>query len=148
MLLVSQVLERKSEAGTRNLAHVDLGTSVLDAARLMNDHRIGSLVVLGSDGTLAGIITERDFLRRVIAAEKPPAETLVDDVMTRNVLTCTPDTRLSEIRGTMSERRIRHMPVVSDGSIVGMISIGDLNFAKSHMLTEHVEHLESYIRMS
>lgn len=146
MLLVSQVLAHKVEAGTRSIANVRLGTTVLEAARIMNDKHIGSLVVLDANGKLAGIITERDFLRRVIAAEKSPSETLVDGVMTKDVLTCGPETRLSEIRGVMREKRIRHMPVVTDGSIVGMISIGDLNFAESHTLIEQVEHLETYIR--
>lgn len=146
MFLVSQVLDHKAEAATRTVASVRTGTSVLDAAQIMNDEHIGSLVVLNAEGKLAGIITERDFLRRVIAAEKLPSETLVDDVMTENVLTCEPETRLSEIRGLMREKRVRHMPVVKDDSIVGMVSIGDLNFAESHTLHEQVDQLETYIR--
>lgn len=146
MYLVSQLLARKQEAGTRSVATVSPETTVLEAARLMNDQHIGSLVVCGRDGGVVGIITERDFLRRVLASERAPASTTVESVMTRDVLTCEPDTTLNEIRATMRERRIRHLPVVENGRLVGMISIGDLNFAESRMLSEQVEHLESYIR--
>ncbi len=146
MYIVSQVLARKQDAGTRRVATVSPRTTVLEAARLMNDQKIGSLVVCGDSGEVLGIITERDFLRRVIAAEKNPASTSVEEVMTRDVLTCTPETRLDEIRVTMREKCIRHMPVVGADGLVGMISIGDLNFARSQVLTEHVEQLEAYIR--
>lgn len=146
MYLVSQLLARKQEAGTRSVATISPETTVLDAAHLMNDQHIGSLVVCGRDGSVRGIITERDFLRRVIAAERSPATTAVESVMTRDVLTCEPETTLNEIRSTMREKRIRHLPVVEKGRLVGMISIGDLNFAESRMLSEQVEHLESYIR--
>lgn len=148
MFIVSQLLAKKQDAGTRTVSTVSPGTTVLDAARVMNDEHIGSLVVAGADGGIMGIITERDFLRRVIAAGKSPAETPVEDVMTRDVLTCGPETALGEIRVTMRERRIRHMPVVGECGLVGMISIGDLNFAESQRLNEHVEHLETYIRMA
>ncbi|MBZ0172600.1 MAG: CBS domain-containing protein [Phycisphaerales bacterium] len=146
MFTVSQLLAHKQEAGTRTVATVTPGTTVLDAARLMNDQHIGSLVVTDADGGVAGIITERDFLRRVIAAEKTPAETPVRDVMTRDVLTCSPHTKLDEIRGVMREKRIRHLPVIDERGLHGMISIGDLNFAESQNLSEQVNHLESYIR--
>jgi len=148
MFMVSQVLAKKDQAGTRGVASVRLGTSVLEAAQIMNDEHIGSLIVLNNQGAVAGIITERDFLRRVIAAERSPSSTLVDEVMTKDVMTCRPETRLEELRGVMHEKRIRHMPVVDDGALVGMVSIGDLNFAESQTLTEQVEHLESYIRMA
>lgn len=146
MYIVSQVLARKQESGTRRVATVSPETTVLEASRLMNDNQIGSLVVTDEAGEVRGIVTERDFLRRVIAAEKTPAETPVQDVMTRDVLTCTPETRLDEIREVMREKRIRHMPVVGSEGLVGIVSIGDLNFARSKVLTEQVEHLEAYIR--
>ena len=95
---------------------------------------------------LVGIVTERDFLRRVIADQRDPSETSVSEIMTRSILTCTPDTRLEEVRATMRDRRVRHMPVIDAGRLVGMISIGDLNFAESQSLTQQVEQLEMYIR--
>ncbi len=146
MFLVSQLIARKHEAGTRTVETVSPDTTVLDAAKIMNDQHIGSLVVVGQEGGLVGIVTERDFLRRVIADGRNPAETRVSEIMTRSILTCTPDTRLDEVRNTMRERRVRHMPIIECDRLVGMISIGDLNFAESRALNEQVEQLEMYIR--
>jgi CBS domain-containing protein len=146
MFLVSQLIARKHEAGTRTVETVSPDTTVVEAAKIMNDQHIGSLVVVGHEGGLVGIVTERDFLRRVIAEQIDPAETTVSQIMTRSILTCTPDTRLDEVRSTMRERRVRHMPIIDAGRLVGMISIGDLNFAESQSLTEQVEQLEMYIR--
>lgn len=146
MFLVSQLIARKHEAATRTVETVSPETTVLDAAQIMNDQHIGSLVVVGHEGGLVGIVTERDFLRRVIADRKDPAETTVSEIMTRAILTCTPDTRLDEVRSTMRDRRVRHMPIIECDRLVGMISIGDLNFAESQVLTEQVEQLEMYIR--
>ena len=119
---------------------------ILEASQIMNDQHIGSLLVVGHEGGLVGIVTERDFLRRVIADQRDPSETSVSEIMTRSILTCTPDTRLEEVRATMRDRRVRHMPVIDAGRLVGMISIGDLNFAESQSLTQQVEQLEMYIR--
>ena len=146
MFTVSQLLAHKEEAGTRTVATVRPGASVLDAAQIMNDERIGSLVVREDGEAVLGIITERDFLRRVLAAERSPSQTLVREVMTTDVLTCTTGAKLDDIRVLMREKRIRHMPVVEEGELRGMISIGDLNFAETHALNNHVEQLEAYIR--
>lgn len=146
MFLVSQLIARKHEAGTRTVETVSPETSVHDAAQIMNDQHIGSLVVVGHEGGLVGIVTERDFLRRVIAENRDPGSTRVSEIMTRSILTCTPDTRLDEVRATMRDRRVRHMPIIECDRLVGMISIGDLNFAESCTLNEQVEQLEMYIR--
>ena len=146
MFLVTQLIARKHEAGTRSVETVSPESTVLEAAQIMNDQHIGSLVVVGHEGGLVGIVTERDFLRRVIAANRDPSTTRVSEIMTRSILTCTPDTRLDEVRATMRSRRIRHMPIIENDRLVGMISIGDLNFAESQTLNEQVEQLEMYIR--
>lgn len=114
------------------------------AAREMNHHRIGSLVVV-DDGRLVGIVTERDILTKIVAAERPPAGTRVCEIMTAAVLTCTPSTRLEELRSLMRERRIRHVPVVEEGRLAGMVSIGDLNAAQTESLAETIRHMEIYI---
>jgi CBS domain-containing protein len=119
--------------------------TALDAAVLMNDHKIGALVVL-HDGQLVGMITERDLLQRVLAQCRDPAHTLVKEVMTAEVVCCRPHTKLVEARGVMKNRRIRHLPVVDEGRrLDGLISIGDLNAfeAHDHEVTIHV--LEEYI---
>lgn len=146
MFLVSQLIARKHEAGTRSVETISPETSVLDASLIMNNQHIGSLLVVGAEGGLVGIVTERDFLRRVIAEKRDPEQTRVSQIMTRAILTCTPDTKLDEVRSTMRDRRVRHMPVIESDRLVGMISIGDLNFAESQTLNEHVEQLEMYIR--
>ncbi len=101
--------------------------SVLDAAQLMNEHKIGSLVVLDEE-RLVGIFTERDILQRVVAEERAPATTTVDEVMTTEVACCGLQTKLDEARSAMRNRRIRHLPVLGErGELIGLVSIGDLN---------------------
>ena len=125
--------------------------TVLDAAKRMNDLRIGAVVVVERDndgGTVAGILTERDILTRVVAAGRDPSKTRVADVMTDRVIACTPDSSLAEVRKVVREKRIRHVPVVDEQRLVGMVSIGDLNLADQHALTETIETLEAYIRQA
>jgi CBS domain-containing protein len=101
--------------------------SVLQATQLMNEHKIGALVVMRHD-RVAGMFTERDVLRRIVAEKKDPESTPVRQAMTRQVMCCSPDTSVHDARTVMRNRRIRHLPVVaSNGELVGMISIGDLN---------------------
>src|SRR5262249_9212693 len=119
--------------------------TVLDAALLMNDHRVGSLVVM-LGGQVVGLISERDVLTRVVVTRLDPGTTLVGEVMTTEVVCCQPHTKLDEARGVLKNRRIRHLPVVDEAmQLVGMISIGDLNAydAHDHELTIHI--LEEYI---
>ncbi|MFG0327335.1 MAG: CBS domain-containing protein, partial [Phycisphaerales bacterium JB037] len=101
--------------------------TVLEAAKRMNELRIGALVVVepasrGEEaGTVAGILTERDILTRVVAAGRDPARTRIADVMTSRVIACTPDSVLSEVRKVVREKRIRHVPVVEEQRLVGMV---------------------------
>lgn len=120
------------------------GASALDAAALMNRQRIGSLVVV-DDGTVIGIVTERDILTRVVAAERGPSVTPVVEIMTSPILTCTPATTLNEVRATMREHRVRHVPVMDADQLVGMVSIGDVTFAERETLSETIHYLEAYI---
>ena len=119
--------------------------TVLDAALLMNEHRIGSLVVM-EGGHVNGIITERDILRRVVVPRLDPAATPVRDVMTREVACCEPGTTLDEVRSVLKNRRIRHLPVCGDGNaLVGMVSIGDLNAYQAHDQERTIHVLQEYI---
>jgi CBS domain-containing protein len=113
--------------------------TVIQAALLMNEHKVGALVVTEGDG-VAGMFTERDVLRRVVGEHRDPAATRVADVMTTEVLCCEPQTSIDEARGVMKNRRIRHLPVVDGSRLCGLISIGDLN---AHQMTsqEHTIHL-------
>jgi CBS domain-containing protein len=119
--------------------------TVLAAAVVMNEHKIGSLVVMDGD-RIVGLFSERDILTRVIVPRLDPGVTLVQDVMTTEVVCCQPHTKLDEARGVLKNRRIRHLPVVDEARrLCGMVSIGDLNAyeAHDHELTIHV--LQEYI---
>jgi CBS domain-containing protein len=120
-------------------------STVLEAAILMNEHKVGALVVL-EGGRIVGMFTERDVLRRVVGEVRDPAHTRVEEVMTTEVVCCRPETALDEARGAMMNRRIRHLPVINDqDEMVGLVSIGDLN---AHERTSHEQTiylLEEYV---
>ena len=120
-------------------------TTVLDAALFMNKEKIGCLAV--TDGArLVGMFSERDILRRVVAARRDPATTTVGDVMTAEVVCCRLHTTLLEARGVMKNRRIRHLPVLDDDEkLCGMISIGDLNAQEMHEHESTIYIMEQYI---
>jgi CBS domain-containing protein len=118
---------------------------VLDGAMLMNEHKIGSLVVMDG-GRVIGMFTERDILERVVVPRRDPGETAVADVMTTEVICCRPRTSLDEARGVMKNRRIRHMPVLDDADeLCGLISIGDLNAHAMHQHESTIYVMEQYI---
>ena len=121
--------------------------TVLEAARLMNDRHIGSVLVIDKN-RLVGIFTERDVLRRIVAEERPASTTAIKDVMTRQVACGAPHTTLDEIRKVMREKRIRHLPVLDGRAVVGMISIGDLNKAEHDGQEETIRYLEQYMSVA
>src|SRR5437763_11687513 len=107
MATIREILAKK---GTQVFT-IGKHATVLDGALLMNEHRIGALVVV-EDGQVVGMFTERDVLQRVVAEQRDPVRTLVAEVMTTEVFCCTPDTPIDEARGAMKNRRIRHLPPV------------------------------------
>lgn len=119
--------------------------TVLDAAREMNLRRVGALVVTKEDRVPMGIVTERDILTRVVAGELSPASTAVGDVMTSRLISCSTSTPLEELRDAMRRNRIRHVPVIEDGRLCGMVSIGDLNVAEVKVMSETIKYFEQYI---
>ena len=119
--------------------------TVLDAAHLMNKHKCGSLLVT-EDSKLLGIITERDVLSRVVAAERDPSATPVLAVMTQKISVCTPQTSIDEARTLMRNLRIRHLPVVDENeNIIGLISIGDLNAHRLQGQEQTIHLMHEYI---
>ncbi len=105
--------------------------TVLNAALMMDRLEIGAVVVIDVDGV--GIFTERDLLRRVVAKQRDPATTILGDVMTTPIATCRPETSLLECRATLEARNIRHLPVVNNGEICGLITNRDVTaFIKEH----------------
>ena len=121
--------------------------TVLEAAQLMNDRHIGSVLVTEGN-QLVGIFTERDVMRRVVADQRDPATTTVADVMTSPVACAAPHTTLDEIRTVMRDKRIRHVPVVNGGGVLGMISLGDLNKAEHDGQVETIRYLEQYMSVA
>lgn len=131
--------------GHRPLCVAAARSSVLEAIRLMNDERIGALLVMQGH-RLAGIFTERDVLRRVVADGRPPELTPVSAVMTADVLCCGPDTPIDEVAEMMRRERIRHVPVVdADAAVVGIVSIGDINAHRFNHCEAALHQVEDYI---
>jgi CBS domain-containing protein len=117
---------------------------VLHAIRLMSDKSIGALPVI-DDGQLVGILSERDYARKVILMGRSSADTPAAQIMTAPVITVTPDETVHSCMETMTEKRIRHLPVVEKGKVIGMISIGDLVKAVIEEQQQTIVELERYI---
>jgi CBS domain-containing protein len=141
MKLVKHLLDAKG----RNLISISHDASVFEAIKLMADESIGSLVVLDEQGRLAGIVTERDYARKVIIKGRSSRETPVADIMTTDVQTAATDDSVNACMELMTEKKVRHLPVVENGEVTAMISIGDLVFAIIEDQREEIEHLEQYI---
>lgn len=134
------VLERKGP----DVATVDRHAHVLDAARIMNQKRIGAVVV--TEGPrVVGIFTERDILNRVVAAGREPNATKVGDVMTSPMAVCRRDTSVGECKAIMSQKRIRHLPVVEEGKLYGLISTGDIMATEVDDQQATIEYLQEYL---
>jgi CBS domain-containing protein len=118
---------------------------ILDAARLMCDHRVGSLLVQSDDGELLGILTERDILRFCSSRPDNLSESLIEEVMTRDLIIATPDFSVEEALSLMTEQRFRHLPVIEGGRAVGIVSIGDLVKARLKDVSVEVKYLRDYI---
>ena len=121
-------------------------TSVLAATQQMNKAKIGALVVVDSEKRVVGMFTERDVLRRIVAEQRDPASNPVEAVMTRNVVCCHEDDMLDEVRSIMAQRRVRHLPVLdNEDSLIGLVSIGDLNAWCLHDGEVKIAYMESYL---
>ena len=128
----------------RDVAAVAEEARVLDAIQVMADRRIGSVVVKSGE-QVTGIFTERDVLNRVVALEKNTREVRVRDVMSSPVACCQLDTKLSECRSVMASKKLRHLPVVEDGKLVGLISIGDISAREADDQAHTIEYLNEYL---
>ena len=119
--------------------------TVLVATQTMNAHKLGALLVMDS-GRVAGIFTERDVLRRVVAEQRDPSTSTVGEVMTVEVVCCHPDDDIDEISTLMQQKRVRHVPVCdASGRIMGMVSIGDVNAFHATHQEAHINFLSEYI---
>lgn len=120
------------------------GATVYDAIRLMAEKGVGAILVM--DGSeLVGIVSERDYARKVALQDRSSRNTLVRDIMTPDVISVRPDRSVEYCMELMTDRRIRHLPVVEDGDVVGIVSIGDLVKSTLAEKEREIEHLENYI---
>ena len=138
MTTVGQILEEKGNA----VWSVRPDDTVFDSIRMMADKGIGSLLVMDDD-RLVGIVTERDYARKVILEGKSSKNLAVRDVMTTRVLCVTPDRTVDECMALMTDKRARHLPVLDQKKVVGLVSIGDLvkaTIAEQKILIDQLQH--------
>jgi CBS domain-containing protein len=136
----SDLIRRKSGEVHTVTADCD----VLEAVRRMNRHRVGSLIVTEGPNVV-GMFTERDVLR-LVAALRDLGHLHVGEVMTRDIITISPDTEIDDIQETMRSRKIRHLPVIGEnGRLVGLVSMGDINCWCVHQQAQQLEGLTEYI---
>jgi CBS domain-containing protein len=140
MHLVSEILQCKG----RDIWFVRPDATVFDAIKLMSERGVGGLFVMDGE-KMVGIVTERDYARKVILEGKSSKKTQVKDIMTRRVLWVAPERTIEECMALMTQHRVRHLPVVEDGRVVGMISIGDLVKAIIAEQQIIIDQLQNYI---
>jgi IMP dehydrogenase len=141
---ISQLLDRKG----RDVITVASTATIFEALELMVSKHIGCLLILNKSGKLAGILSERDCLRKVILPEKAPRSIHVKETMTKKVIYITPDTTVDDCMSLMTQKRVRHLPVIEQDKVCGIISIGDV---VKFMATEQdlmIHNLEKYIEGS
>jgi CBS domain-containing protein len=140
MQTVDQLLQAKGN----QIFSVAPHESVLRAIEIMATRYVGALLVM-NEGSLLGIISERDYARKVILKNRSSHDTPVSDIMTSPAISVTPEDTVHHCMELMTEKRFRHLPVMKAGRVVGMLSIGDLVKAVIQDQTEHIQQLERYI---
>ncbi|NQD91140.1 CBS domain-containing protein [Pseudomonas sp. CrR25] len=142
MKTVAEILRNKSRAAVYS---VSPDTSVLDAVKLMAEKGIGALVVL-DNGRLAGIVSERDYARKVALLERSAFSAQISEIMTAEVVTVGPRDTSQHCMQLMTDRHLRHLPVLAEGELIGLLSIGDLVKETIAEQASLIQQLEQYIR--
>lgn len=140
-MAVAHILKHKGTA----VVTVSPAQSVQSIVDLLAHHRIGAVVVVDDAGNLAGIVSERDIVRAMVGDAGPVLGKTARDIMTAKVRTCSPGDSEAELMQLMTENRIRHLPVVSDGRLAGMVSIGDVVKLRIETIEREADHMKSYI---
>ncbi len=140
MSTVTEILTTKGG----EVLSVDADASVLEAAQKMIDANVGAMLV-SVRGRISGIVTERDYLRRVTLEGRTDRDTAVREIMSSPLIVISPDTTIDECMALMTEQRIRHLPVAEHGDIVGVISIGDVVKFQSRQQSVQIQYLTEYI---
>lgn len=141
-MLVHQILKSKA---TQDVVTIEPGTSVSDAAKILSERKIGTVVVSKDGKTADGILSERDIVRELGKRGSACMSDKVDDLMTSDLVTCAPGDKIDVVLGKMTEGRFRHMPVLSDGKMVGLISLGDVVKAQLSELAMEKDALQGMI---
>ncbi|MGE0440277.1 MAG: CBS domain-containing protein [Gemmatimonadales bacterium] len=141
MATVAEILRRKGE----QVHAVSPSDSVLAAVQIMNEARIGGVVVLSDQGELVGMFTERDLMRRVVGKGLQADHLPIGNVMTTEVIGCGPDASLEECAAAMTRNRVRHLPVLDGQRVVGIVTIGDLLAYQVNDQRETIEQLTSFV---
>lgn len=141
-MIVSQLLKSKSDVGVISVKPTD---TVADAAKLLSTHRIGTVVVSADGASLDGILSERDIVRELGKRGASCLNDPVSDLMTAKLITCTPSNTALEVLEIMTTGRFRHIPVLDEGKMVGLISIGDAVKGRLAQLAMEKESLEGMI---
>lgn len=143
MKTVEQLLQGKKFPGVYTIG---TDTRVFEALCLMADKDVGALMVITGDGRLVGVISERDYARKVILHGKSSHDVPVRDIMSDEVVTVSPEQTVEDCMALMTERHIRHLPVMNGGILVGVLSIGDLVKETISQQQFTIDQLESYIK--
>ncbi len=143
VIMTTRVADILRHKGSR-IVTIEPTTTVYDAIAKMVEHNVGSILVIEVD-TLCGIFTERDYLRRIILQGRTSKTTRIEDVMTKDVLQATPHSTIKECMATMTSQRCRHLPVVEEGALVGLISLGDCVKELLGEAEARVQNLTDYI---
>lgn len=141
-MLVSQILKDKDLAGVE---YVKPGTKVADASALLSEKRIGAVIVSEDGVHPAGILSERDVVRELGSRGSPCLDDVVDNIMTSNLVTCSPGDRAIQVLQVMTEGRFRHMPVMEGDEMIGVVSIGDVVKARLDELSSQADALKNMI---
>ncbi|HMO62594.1 MAG TPA: CBS domain-containing protein [Ferruginibacter sp.] len=139
-MTVSKILQNKGS----NVYAIGSDATVLDALKLMGEKNIGALPVI-DNAVLTGIVSERDYARKVVLKGKNSSDTRVKEIMTEAPFVVGADDSIETCMSIMSSKKIRHLPVVKDGVVIGMISIGDVVTAIIDMQRETIDQLKNYI---
>jgi CBS domain-containing protein len=140
MVTLRHLLEEKEG----RILHLSPAATVYEAIRMMGEHNVGALLVM-EDGRLVGIVSERDYARKVILKGKKSSETTVREIMTEKVRTVESNRSILECMQLMTENHFRHLPVMEDGKLAGVISIGDVVKAVITDQQETIDMLKNYI---
>jgi len=140
-MTVKTILSRKGN----DVVSIEPTATLSDAARLLAERRIGAVLVLGIEGRVAGILSERDIVRALAARGAPGLEERVDQVMTRKVFTCSENDTVAQVMEQMTAGKFRHVPVIDQGRLTGIISIGDVVNHRLHEIECESNALREYI---